>query len=131
VEVVKGDVLDPDSLRQALRGVTYQGDGRLALGTTFRCTIRPFALPVAFEAVLGERNRAKGAVIDARAGRSDGHNLYGGTQRECHHQRPESDNQPWWDAGTQETKKSDFRGVVLLASWSPAWIHFPSADDLG
>jgi hypothetical protein len=37
-----------------LRGVTYQGDGRLALGTTFRCTIQPFGLPISFEAVVTE-----------------------------------------------------------------------------
>jgi len=37
-----------------LRRVTYQGDGRLALGTTFRCTIQPFGLPISFAAVVTE-----------------------------------------------------------------------------
>jgi len=49
-----------------LLDVTYQGDGRLALGTTFRCTVRPFALPISFEAVVTEARPPSQIVWETR-----------------------------------------------------------------
>jgi len=49
-----------------LRRVTYQGDGRLAPGATFRCTIRPFALPISFVAVVTEARPPTHIVWETR-----------------------------------------------------------------
>jgi uncharacterized protein YndB with AHSA1/START domain len=49
-----------------LRGVRYHHGSHLTVGTSFTCTIQPFGVPIAFEAVVTEAQPPRSVVWETR-----------------------------------------------------------------